>query len=144
MKHLFLVIFIFIGFWLSAQTLDTTEVVNITQSYKYEKIGDLHFFSVITMNPDSSSTVSISRPYTTRRQVLDIAQAQLNAANDLIDKINVELKQKTDYYKMILEQEVKFKEQIQNEIMKTRNELINLRTNKKLIQESKEGLKNVK
>ena len=132
------------GFGLQAQTLDTTEVVNITQSYKYEKIGDLHFFSVITMNPDSSSTVSISRPYTTRRQVLDIAQAQLNAANDLIDKINVELKQKTDYYKMILEQEVKFKEQIQNEIMKTRNELINLRTNKKLIQESKEGLKNVK
>jgi hypothetical protein len=144
MKHLFLVIFIFIGFGLSAQALDTTEVVNISQSYKYEKIGNFHYFSVTTTNPDSSQTISISRPYTTKRQVLDIAQSQINASNDLIQKINEELKQKSDYFKMIQEQEVKFKEQIQNEIMKTRNELINLRTNKKLIQESKEGLKNIK
>jgi hypothetical protein len=144
MKHLFILFFFFMGFGLSAQTLDTTEVVNISQSYKYEKIGDFHYFSVTTTNPDSSKTISISRPYTTKRQVLDIAQAQINASNDLIQKINEELKQKTDYFKMIQEQQVKFEEQIANEITKTRNEIINLRTNRKLIQESKEGLKAVK
>jgi hypothetical protein len=144
MRHLFLVIFIFMGFGLQAQSLDTTEVVNISQSYKYEKIGNFHYFSVTTTNPDSSQTISISRPYTTKKQVLDIAQAQINASNDLIQKINEELKQKSDYFKMIQEQQVKFEEQIANEIAKTRNEIINLRTNRKLIQESREGLKAVK
>ena len=144
MKHFIILFFLFMGFGLQAQTLDTTEVVNISQSYKYEKIGNFHYFSVTTTNPDSSQTISISRPYTTKKQVLDIAQAQINASNDLIQKINEELKQKSDYFKMIQDQQVKFEEQIANEILKTRNEILNLRTNRKLIQESREGLKAVK
>jgi hypothetical protein len=139
-----LILFLFMGFGLSAQDLDTTQVFNINNEYKYEKIGNFHYLSIIQTNPDSSQLVNRSRPYKTKKEVMDLAKIQMENTSEVVNRINEEIKQKELYYKQILDQQMKFKSQVENEIVKTKNELISLRTNKKLIQESKEGLKNVK
>lgn len=142
MKHLIILILAFCSYGLAAQESDTT-TYNITSDYRYEKVGNFHYYVVTTTNPDSSQTIMRSRPYTTKKQVIDLVKAEIDNANTVIENINKELQQKIEYLKVIKEQQIKFSDQIRSEIDKTKTELLGLRTNRKLVQESKEKLKAV-
>lgn len=127
-----------------AMFAQTDSIFNLKVEYKYEKIGNGHYFTTITTNPDSSQYVTRSKPYKTKKEVTDFAQSRINQSNSLEAKIDEEIIRKQEYLKNLQEQAVQLANNLNQEINNVRQQLRTLRTERKLTKDSKTTLKEVK
>jgi hypothetical protein len=141
MKKTLILLFTIIACNLFAQQ-DT--VINISVNYAYEKIGTKHYYTTTTINPDSSVVIQRSIPYSTKKEVLDLAKSKIDQVDKSIEAIQDDLSKKVEYLKNLQDQAVQFATSMNNEINKVRAEILSLRTQRKLTGDSKELLKNVK
>jgi hypothetical protein len=141
MKKILILIFTVVACNLFAQQ-DT--VINVSVSYSWERIGNKHYYVTTTVNPDSSVVIQKSAPYNTKKEVVDLAKAKIDEVDASIDVIREEIQRKQEYLQNLQEQAVQFAQSMNQEINKVRNEIIGLRTQRKLTTESKQLLKNVK
>jgi predicted P-loop ATPase/GTPase len=141
MKQILISIFFLVACNVFAQQ-DT--VLNVNVTYAYERFGSSHFYVTTTVNPDSSVTVQRSAPFKTKKEVVDFAKKQIEDSDKILDQIKEELQRKQEYLQNLQEQAVQFAQSMNQEINKVRNEIIGLRTQRKLAVDSKQLLKNVK
>ena len=127
---------------LFAQNQDS--VLNIKVEYKYEKVGNFHYFVSTSTNADSSVTVNRSAPYRTKKAVLDFAQSEIDKVDSLVQNLNEEISRKDEYLKQLQEQAQLIVKNINEAMTKTRQELRTLRTQRKLTNDGKTLLKEVK
>jgi predicted house-cleaning noncanonical NTP pyrophosphatase (MazG superfamily) len=119
-------------------------VFNLKVEYKYERIGNLHYFVSTSTNADSSITENRSAPYRTKKAVLDFAQSEIDKVDSLVQNLNEEIQRKDEYLKQLQEQAVLIVKNINEAMNKTRQELRTLRTQRKLTNEGKVLLREVK
>jgi hypothetical protein len=119
-------------------------VFNLKIEYKYERIGNLHYFVSRSTNADSSITENRSAPYRTKKAVLDFAQSEIDKVDSLVQNLNEEISRKDEYLKQLQEQAVLIVKNINEAMTKTRQELRTLRTQRKLTNEGKVLLREVK
>jgi hypothetical protein len=141
MKKNLILIFTVVACNLFAQS-DT--IINMNITYSYEKVGSKHYYVTTTMNPDSSIVIQKSAPYNTKKEVVDFAKARIDQVDQSLESIKEDLQRKQEYLQNLQEQAVQFAQSMNQEINKVRNEIIGLRTQRKLTVDSKELLKNVK
>jgi hypothetical protein len=119
-------------------------VFNLKVEYKYERIGNLHYFVSTSTNADSSITENRSAPYRTKKAVLDFAQSEIDKVDSLVQNLNEEISRKDEYLKQLQEQAQLIVKNINDAMTKTRQELRTLRTQRKLTNEGKVLLREVK
>jgi hypothetical protein len=119
-------------------------VFNLKVEYKYEKVGNFHYFVSTSTNADSSVTVNRSAPYKTKKAVVDFAQSEIDKVDSLVQNLNEEIQRKDEYLKQLNEQAVLIVKNINDAINKTRQELKTLKTQRKLTNDGKTLLKEVK
>jgi hypothetical protein len=142
MKQIILLFLLIVSCNLLAQNQDS--IFNLKVEYKYEKVGNLHYFVSTSTNADSSVTVNRSAPFKTKKAVIDFAQSEIDKVDSLVQNLNVEIKAKDEYLKQLNEQAVLIVKNINDAINKTRQELRTLRTQRKLTSDGKTSLKEVK
>ena len=119
-------------------------VFNLKVEYKYERIGNLHYFVSTSTNADSSITENRSAPYRTKKAVLDFAKSEIDKVDSLVQNLNEEIQRKDEYLKQLQEQAQLIVKNINDAMTKTRQELRTLRTQRKLTNEGKVLLREVK
>ena len=142
MKKVLLFLFIVASCNLFAQQQDS--IFNLNVEYKYEKVGNAHYFVSTSMNADSSITVNRSAPYKTKKEVIDFSKAEIAKIDSLVQNLNEEIKRKDDYLKQLNEQAILIVKNINDAINKTRQELKTLKTQRKLTKDGETLLKEVK
>lgn len=141
MKKIFLLLFVIASCNLFAQQ---DSVFNLNVQYKYEKIGNDHFFVSTSINADSSITVNRSAPYKNKKSVTDFAKSEIDKIDSLVLNLTEEIKRKDEYLTQLNEQAVLIVKNINDAINKTRQELKTLKTQRKLIKYGEILLKEVK
>lgn len=142
MKQIISFLLIIVSCNLFAQNQDS--IFNLKVEYKYEKVGNAHYFVSTSMNADSSITVNRSAPFKTKKAVVDFAQAELDKVDSLVQNLNLEIKTKEEYLKQLNEQAQLIVKDINDAINKTRQEIKTLKTQRKLTNDGKTLLKEVK
>ena len=142
MKQIILFLIIFASCNLFAQNQDS--IFNLKVEYKYEKVGNLHYFVSTSTNADSSVTVNRSAPFKTKKAVVDFAQSEIDKVDSLVQNLNEEIQRKDEYLKQLQEQAQLIVKNINEAMTKTRQELRTLRTQRKLTNDGKTLLKEVK
>ena len=142
MKQIILFLIIFVSCNLFAQNQDS--IFNLKVEYKYEKVGNLHYFVSTSTNADSSVTVNRSAPFKTKKAVVDFAQSEIDKVDSLVQNLNLEIQEKEDYLKQLQEQAQLIVKNINDAMTKTRQELKTLKTQRKLTRDGKTLLKEVK
>ena len=142
MKQIILFLIIFASCNLFAQNQDS--IFNLKVEYKYEKVGNLHYFVSTSTNADSSITVNRSAPFRTKKAVLDFAQSEIDKVDSLVQNLNKEIQRKDEYLKQLQEQAQLIVKNINEAMTKTRQELRTLRTQRKLTKDGKVLLSEVK
>jgi hypothetical protein len=127
---------------LFAQNQDS--IFNLKVEYKYEKVGNLHYFVSTSTNADSSVTVNRSAPFKTKKAVVDFAKAEIDKVDSLVQNLNEEIQRKDEYLKQLNEQAQLIVKNINDAMTKTRQELKTLKTQRKLTRDGKTLLKEVK
>ena len=127
---------------LFAQNQDS--VFNLKVEYKYEKVGNFHYFVSTSTNADSSVTVNRSAPFKTKKAVVDFAKAEIDKVDSLVLNLNQEIQEKDEYLKQLQEQAQLIVKNINEAMTKTRQELRTLRTQRKLTNDGKVLLREVK
>jgi gas vesicle protein len=137
MKKLFIIFLSLISITGYSQVDSLTSVV-----YFYEMVGTKHYYVSTKIASDSTLTIT-KMPFTTRKQVFDFVKTQIDTANAVAHKISETISQKQDYLRNINDRVKQFNESITNEIEKIKDELIGLRTERKIVIESKDKLKTI-
>ena len=127
---------------LFAQNQDS--IFNLKVEYKYERVGNFHYFVSTSTNADSSVTVNRSAPFKNKKAVVDFAQSEIDKVDSLVQNLNEEISRKDEYLKQLQEQAVLIVKNINEAMTKTRQELRTLRTQRKLTNDGKTLLKEVK
>ena len=142
MKQIILFLIIFASCNLFAQNQDS--IFNLKVEYKYEKVGNFHYFVSTSTNADSSVTVNRSAPFKNKKAVVDFAQSEIDKTDSLVQNLNEEISRKDEYLKQLQEQAQLIVKNINEAMTKTRQELRTLRTQRKLTNDGKTLLKDVK
>jgi predicted house-cleaning noncanonical NTP pyrophosphatase (MazG superfamily) len=142
MKQIILFLLIIASCNLFAQNQDS--IFNLKVEYKYEKVGNFHYFVSTSTNADSSVTVNRSAPFKTKKAVVDFAKSEIDKVDSLVQNLNEEIQRKDEYLKQLQEQAVLIVKNINEAMTKTRQELRTLRTQRKLTNDGKTLLKEVK
>lgn len=141
MKNTLILIFTIFTLALSAQsdTLDS----KITTNYDYTLHNGKHYYVITTIHADSSETIQ-RIPFARKRDVVDYAKYQAAIADSLVNVVNEQINQKLENIKNLEDQIIQYNKVLSEEFQKYRQELRALRTQRKLIAESKQKNNNVR
>lgn len=138
---LFLTLFATCNLFAQTDTIDN----KIVSNYSYQLLGGKHYYVITTTQSDSDSIETTQRiQFPTRARVIQFAKNQADQADSLAQELKMQIDQKVEYLRNMDEQIQKYNEMLTKEFTKTRQELRALRTQRKLIIESKSKNNNVK
>jgi hypothetical protein len=138
MKQIILIIFTLLGCNLFAQDVDTLDI-KIKVRYSYIHEGSKHYYVMTTTYQDSSKTIQMI-PFTSKEEMIEFANKQVNDADGIVASINRQIEDKESIIMKINNEVMQYADSVNAKINELRSEIKNLKTQRHLVIESKRQL----
>jgi hypothetical protein len=141
MRQTLLIIMILAACNLFAQTDTIDNMIKVEVGY--EKAGTKYYYTVKTIYVDSSESIQ-KLPFPDKKSLVEFMKKQEEQVSIITANITDEIGKKQKYLKELNDKVKEYAETVNKEISKVNAEIKSLRTQRKLVNDSKEQLKDIR